>query len=69
MNKFTKANGKKLLNSCNPFLDTFRTISRTGTKLQIAPTIIIAMFSIIEQHITSPCTDLQRITHERASVS
>ena len=38
----------KMANACNPILDTFRTISRCGTKLQTALTITVAL--IVTQH-------------------
>jgi len=37
----------KMWNACNPILDTFRTISRCGAKLQTAP--IVAIVVIVQQ--------------------
>ena len=42
----------KSANACNPILDTFRTISRCRTKLQIAPTVTIGA-NITREEVTS----------------
>ena len=41
----------KMANACNPILDTFRTISRCGTKLQTALTLTVALIVTLHRAI------------------
>ena len=44
----------KIRNACNPILDTFRTISRCGTKVQSARIVIIIVIKrrVIAHHLS-----------------